>query len=199
MGSLFCTARTKFFHVIASAHLINASVISLKISIKVPLNRSMIFLLCFYDAYDVNLWEKKFYKYLCRISSFYRSSHWKCSAKQVFLKILQQSQESTCVGVSLQAFRFAILLTKLVEILGIQLNDKLDFSPHISNICKSAANQLNTLLRLQKFLSFKEKKIWVINSYCMAKFNYCPLVWMFSNAVSLKKIENLQKRALSFL
>ena len=33
----------------------------------------------------------------------------------------------------------------------------------------------------------------------MAKFNYCPLVWMISRAVSLKKIENLQKRALRFL
>ena len=33
----------------------------------------------------------------------------------------------------------------------------------------------------------------------MANFNYCPLVWMFSNAVSLKKIENLQKRALRYL
>ena len=32
----------------------------------------------------------------------------------------------------------------------------------------------------------------------MANFNYCPLVWMFSNAISLKKIENLQKRALRF-
>ena len=33
----------------------------------------------------------------------------------------------------------------------------------------------------------------------MLNFNYCPLVWMFSNATSLKKIENLQKRALRFL
>ena len=59
-----------------------------------------------------------------------------------------------------------------VEILRIQLDDELDFSPHISNICKSAANQLNALIRLQKFLSFKEKKI-LINSYFMANFNYC--------------------------
>ena len=29
--------------------------------------------------------------------------------------------------------------------------------------------------------------------------NYCPLVWVFSSAASLKKIENLQKRALRFL
>ena len=33
----------------------------------------------------------------------------------------------------------------------------------------------------------------------MSNFNYCPLVWMFSKATSLKKIENLQKRALRFL
>ena len=33
----------------------------------------------------------------------------------------------------------------------------------------------------------------------MSSFNYCPLVWMFSNATSFKTIENLQKRALDFL
>ena len=33
----------------------------------------------------------------------------------------------------------------------------------------------------------------------MSNFSYCPLVWMFSYASSLKKIENLQKRALRFL
>ena len=79
----------------------------------------------------------------------------------------------------------------LVELLEIQLDDKLNFSTHISNICKSAANQLNALIRLQKFLSFKEKKI-LINSYFMANFNYCPQIWMFSSVVSLKKTENLQ-------
>ena len=33
----------------------------------------------------------------------------------------------------------------------------------------------------------------------MANFNYCPLVWMFLSPSSLKKIENLQIRALSLL
>ena len=39
----------------------------------------------------------------------------------------------------------------MVELLGIQLDDKLSFSLHFSSICKSAANQLNALTRLQKF------------------------------------------------
>ena len=78
------------------------------------------------------------------------------------------------------------------------MNSKLNFNLHISSICRSAPNHLNALIKLKQFLGFKEKKI-LINSCFMANFNYCPLVWMFSSASSLKKIENLQKRALRFL
>ena len=71
-----------------------------------------------------------------------------------------------------------------VKLLGIQLDDKLNFSLHVSNICKSAANQLSTLIRLNNFLCFEGKRV-LINSYFMSNFNYCPLVWMFSNATSI--------------
>ena len=91
-----------------------------------------------------------------------------------------------------------IKVVSSVELLGIQIDDKLEFNLRISNICPSAANQLNALFRLKRFLGYKEKRIF-INSYFMANFNYCPLVWMFSSASSLKKIEKLQKRALRFL
>ena len=72
-----------------------------------------------------------------------------------------------------------------VKLLGLQLDDKLNFNLHISNICKSATNQLNALIRLKKFMNFDEKKI-LINSYFMTNFNYCPLVWLLSNASSPK-------------
>ena len=91
-----------------------------------------------------------------------------------------------------------IKVVSSADFLGIQINNKLNFNVHISNICRSAANQLNALIRLKRFLGFKEKRI-LINSYFIANFNYCPLVWMFSSASSLKKIEKLQKRALRFL
>ena len=86
----------------------------------------------------------------------------------------------------------------MLEQLGIQLDHQLNYSSYISNICKSAANQLNALIRLQKFLRFEGKKI-LINSYSMGNFNYCPLVRMFSNAVFPKKLGNLQKQALRIL
>ena len=46
-----------------------------------------------------------------------------------------------------------------VELLGIQLDDKLNFSQNFSNTCKSADNQLNVLIKLQKFFSIEEKKV----------------------------------------
>ena len=85
-----------------------------------------------------------------------------------------------------------------VNLLGVQIDDQLNFSLHVSNICRSAANQLNALIRLKRFLIFEVKKT-LINSYFYSNFNYCLLVWMFSSAKSLNKVESLQKRALRFL
>ena len=82
-----------------------------------------------------------------------------------------------------------------VELLGIHLDNKLTLNLHISSICRSATNQLNTLIRLKSYLSFNAKRV-LMNSYIISNFNYCPLVWIFSTAKSLNKIESLQRRAL---
>ena len=84
-----------------------------------------------------------------------------------------------------------------VKLLVVQIDDQLNFNLHISNICRSAANQLNALIRLKHFLDFEEKKT-MINSYFYSKIKYCPLVWMFSSAKSLNKVESLQKKRSSF-
>ena len=78
------------------------------------------------------------------------------------------------------------------------MDDKLNFNLHISNICRSVANKLNALIPLKSYLNFNAKRV-LINSYIVSNFNYGPLVWIFSTAKSLNKIESLQKRALRFL
>ena len=40
-------------------------------------------------------------------------------------------------------------VVSFVELLGNQIDDKLNFSLHLSNICRSAVNQLNALIRLK--------------------------------------------------
>ena len=91
-----------------------------------------------------------------------------------------------------------LIISKLKLSSVKHLDHKLTFNLHFSNIFKSAANQLNALIGLKKFMNFEKKKI-LINSYFMANFNYCPLVWTLPSARSLKQIKKLQKRALRFL
>ena len=52
-----------------------------------------------------------------------------------------------------------IKVVSSVELLGIQIDDKLNLNLHVSNICLSTANQFNALIRLKRFLGFKEKRI----------------------------------------
>ena len=69
---------------------------------------------------------------------------------------------------------------------------------HISNICKSAANHLNQLVRSKTFLDSDETRV-LVNSFVLCSFDYCPLVWVVSSSASLRKIKNMHKRALVFL
>ena len=65
-----------------------------------------------------------------------------------------------------------------VKVLGVQIDAEINFNIQIGNICGSAANQLNALIKRRKFLGFEEKNI-LINSYFYSSFNCCLLVWMF--------------------
>ena len=50
-----------------------------------------------------------------------------------------------------------------VKLLGTEIDDKLNFNHHINNICKSASNRLNALIRLKYLLGFEERKVLVNN------------------------------------
>ena len=85
-----------------------------------------------------------------------------------------------------------------VKLLDIKIDSRLNFEPHVSDLCKSAARQLNALLRLQSYPTFEARKI-LIESSVYSNLNYCPLVWNFTSTKAIDKIENAQKRVLRFL
>ena len=115
-----------------------------------------------------------------------------------FQVIILDKKKSDLTNILLTIDNQTINSVPSVELLGIHLDDKLNFNLHVSNIFRSAANQLNALKRLEIYLNFNAKRV-LINSYIISKFNYCSLVWIFSTAKSLSKIENLQKKALQIL
>ena len=107
--------------------------------------------------------------------------------------ILSKSKES--IKTALKIKEKTIQTQKEVKLLGINIDEKLNFDKHIGIICSRAGGQLNSLYRLRKFMSHSTIKA-SINSFVMSNFNYCPLVWHFTTAKSKMKVEKIQERAL---
>ena len=85
-----------------------------------------------------------------------------------------------------------------VTLLGITLDNKLNFEEHISELRKKASMQLNAISRLQGFMG-KEQNEALINSFIFSNFNFCLLVWHFCSCRSSQKIEKVQIRCLRII
>ena len=51
-----------------------------------------------------------------------------------------------------------------IKLLGVEIYDKLNFNLHVSNICKSATDQLSAMIRLKNHLSFDARKLLINKS-----------------------------------
>ena len=85
--------------------------------------------------------------------------------------------------------------SKSVKLLGLTIDNKLNFGIHINNICKVASAKIKGLGRIRNRLNLSQAKI-LYNSFILSQFNYCCLVWMFCSKTLQNKIKQIQKRAL---
>ena len=50
--------------------------------------------------------------------------------------------------------------SKSVKLLGVTIDNKLDFSEHVSNICKKVSKELHALARISKYMS--QEKVMIL-------------------------------------
>ena len=90
-------------------------------------------------------------------------------------------------------------LTDDMTVLGINIDNKLNFNSHVSSMCNKAGRQLNVLQRLKGSLDYASR-LSIYKSFIMSNFDYCPVVWMFTSKSALLKLETIfKKRALRFV
>ena len=85
-----------------------------------------------------------------------------------------------------------------VTLLGIKIDSKLTFSEHITNMCQKANNKTKALLRIRNYLNLNQASL-LCNSFILTYFNYCPIIWMFSNKTNNNKIQKTYIRSLRSL
>ena len=92
-----------------------------------------------------------------------------------FQVILLDKRGSDNTNIELKIGTEKIKSTLSVKLLGVHIDDKLNFNNHINKLCKSAGNQLNALTRLKSFLGLKERAV-LVKSFIYSNFDHCPLV-----------------------
>ena len=85
-----------------------------------------------------------------------------------------------------------------VKLLGIHLDNDLNFSKHVNFLIRKASRQLNCLKRIA-FRLDQKVKLLLYKSFVLSNFSYCPVVWHACGAINTKKLEKVQHRALKFV
>ena len=89
----------------------------------------------------------------------------------------------------------AIKTTDNIKLLGVNFDENLIFSQHISDLCKKASQRVGVLARLRNLIT-TETKLVLCKTAIMPYLTYCHLVWHFYKASDTRKIERIQERAL---
>ena len=88
--------------------------------------------------------------------------------------------------------------SKLETVLGIQIDNKLNFENHIKSLCNKASQKLGVFQKISYQLDTQKKNI-LFNSIIKSQFSYCPLVWMFCSRRSNSLVNNFYERALTIV
>ena len=92
-------------------------------------------------------------------------------------------------------YSFSFPVKDTLEIFGMEIDNKLDFSSHVSNICKRINNQFNVMLRFRKLIP-RDTLLKIYNAHILPYFDYCSSVWHFCRARNMDKLEVLNNRIL---
>ena len=87
---------------------------------------------------------------------------------------------------------------KQAELLGVLIDEDLNFKNHLHSKIKKANSKLAVIKRNINFLSFYQKKI-VLSSFVHSHFSYAPLTWLFHSRELENKINSVHKKALRIL
>ena len=81
------------------------------------------------------------------------------------------------------------------RVLGITIDNKLNFKAHLKNICKVANQKLHALCRISNYILSDQCKL-LVNAFLKSQFSYCPQMWMFCSRGSNTKINRIHEKAL---
>ena len=121
---------------------------------------------------------------------WFENNYFKMNADKCKLLITNNDE-----NVSLTVDGHNIEGNKIVKLLGIKIDNQLNFNDHVSSIYKKASLKLHALARVSKFMTHEKLRV-LMKAFVESQFGYCPLIWMYHSRVLNNKINKLHERAL---
>ena len=113
-------------------------------------------------------------------------------SNQVKFQAMILNNHSDLNDISLCVSEMNIPLKPCVKLLGVFIDYGLNFSDHVTDLCKPASRQLNTVHRVAKYLK-KECLMKLFYAFVISNFSYCATVWHFCSKASTIKMEKCRK------
>ena len=88
-----------------------------------------------------------------------------------------------------------ILNSESEKLLGVTIDNKLNFNNNLQKILKKANQKVHVLARITPYMSIPKRRL-LMNSFFISQFNYCPLVWMCHSRLMNNKINRLHEKCL---
>ena len=89
----------------------------------------------------------------------------------------------------------AISNSKCQKLLGIHIENKLTFEPHVRSLCEKAGQKVNAFARVACSLKYDQRKL-LLNAFIASRFSYAPVVWMFHNRKLNNHINQIHETTL---
>ena len=104
------------------------------------------------------------------ILKWFHNNYFTANDDKCHLLITNHSDE-----ISLQVGKELIKGSKSVKLLGITVDNKLNFNEHVSNVCDKVSQKLHILARVAAFINTAKLRI-LMKAFIESQFNYYPLV-----------------------
>ena len=93
---------------------------------------------------------------------------------------------------SIKVDQYEIFNSESEKLLGITIDNKLNFNQHVSTLCNKATQKLHALARVSHYMN-EEKRCLIMKAFINSQFGYCPLVWMFHSRTLNNRINKIHE------
>ena len=85
-----------------------------------------------------------------------------------------------------------------MKLLGITIDNALNFREHVSGLIRKVSNQLQVLKRHKRLIPTGAKK-HLYEAFILSHLNYCSVIWLHCGKKNVDKLEKINERCLRFV